>query len=103
MARSSTEGEFRALAHRLTEIMWIKGILKDLKIEQQGPTRIFCDNQSMIKAAHYPIQHDKMKHVSIDRHYIKETLEENNISIPYISSSEQRANVLTKGLGHMRD
>ena len=48
--------------------------------------------------AHNPVQHDKMKHVSIDQHYVKETIEENNISIPYISSSEQRANILTKGL-----
>ena len=39
-----------------------------------------------------------MKHVSIDRHYIKETLEQNNIRIPYIQSAEQRADVLTKGL-----
>ena len=81
VARSSTEAEFRALAHGLTEI------LKDLNIEQQGPTRVFCDNQSTIKVAHNPVQHDKMKHVSIDRHYVKETIEENNISIPYISSS----------------
>ena len=103
VARSSTEAEFRALAHKLTEIMWIKGILKDLKVEQQGPTRIFCDNQSTIKVADNPVQHDKMKHVSINRHYIKETLEEKNISIPFISSSERRADVLTKGLGHKRD
>ena len=98
VARSSTEAEFRALAHGLTEIMWIKGILKDLKIELQGPTRVFCDNQSTIKVAHNPVQHDKMKHVSIDRHYVKETIDKNNISIPYISSSEQRADILTKGL-----
>ena len=39
-----------------------------------------------------------MKHVSSDRHYIKEILEQNNICIPYIQSGEQRANVLTKGL-----
>ena len=33
VAQSSIEAEFRALAHGLTKIMWIKGILKDLKIE----------------------------------------------------------------------
>ena len=88
VARSSTEAEFRELAHGLTEIMRIKGIYKDLKIEPQGPTRVFCDNQSTIKVAHNPVQHDKMKHVSIDRHYVKETIEENNISIPYISNEQ---------------
>ena len=33
VARSSTKAEFRALAHELTEVMWIKGILQDLKIK----------------------------------------------------------------------
>ena len=50
------------------------------------------------KLAHNPAQHDRMKHGSIDRHYIKETLEHNDISIHYVGSSEQRADVLTKGL-----
>ena len=39
-----------------------------------------------------------MKHVDIDRHYIKETLEQNDINTCYIGSSEQRGDVLTKGL-----
>ena len=98
VARSSTEAEFRALAHGLTEIIWIKRILQDLKIEINGTCNVFCDNQSTIRVAHNPVQHDRMKHVSIDRHYIKETLEQNNIQIPYIQSAEQRADVLTKGL-----
>ena len=98
VARSSTEAEFRASAHGLTEIIWIKRILQDLKIEINVTCNVFCDNQSTIWVAHNPVQHDRMKHVSIDRHYIKETLEQNNIRIPYIQSAEQRADVLTKGL-----
>ena len=98
VARSSTEAEFRALAHGLTEIIWIKRILHDLKIKINGSCNIFCDNQSTIRVAHNPVQHDRMKYVSIDRHYIKEILEHNNIRIRYIQSAEQRANILTKGL-----
>ena len=98
VARSTTEAEFRALSHGLTELVWIKGILKDLHIKLESPTRIFCDNQSAIKVAHNPIQHDRMKHVSIDRHYITEMLEQHDIDTPYIATSEQRADVLTKGL-----
>ena len=98
VARSSTEVEFRALAHGLTEVMWIKGILQDLKIKMDSPTIVFCDNQSTIRVSHNPVQHDRMKHVDIDRHYIKETLEQNDIKTCYIGTSEQRADVLTKGL-----
>ena len=61
-------------------------------------TIVFCDNQSTIRVAHNHVQHNRMKHVDIDRHYIKETLEQNDINTCYIGSSEQRAYVLTKGL-----
>ena len=70
VARSSTEAEFQAMSHGLAELMWIKGILKDLQIKLDSSTGIFCDNQSTIKVAHNPVQHDQMKLVSIDRHYI---------------------------------
>ena len=93
VACSSTEAELRALAHGLTEIRWIKRILQDLKIKINGSCNVFCDNQSTIRVARNPVQHDQMKHVSNDRHYIKETLEQNDICIPYIQSSEQRVNI----------
>ena len=98
VARSTTEAEFRALSYGLTELMWIKGILKDLQIKLDSSTRIFCDNQSAIKVSHNPVQHDRKKHVSIDRHYIMETLDQHDIDTPYIARSEHRADVLMKGL-----
>ena len=78
--------------------MWIKGILKELHIKLDSSTPIFFDNQSTIKVAHNPVQHDRMKHVSIDRHYITKTLDQNDIDTPYIATSEQQADVPTKGL-----
>ena len=86
VAWSSNGVEFRALAH--IEIMWIKGIIRDLKITMDGLTTVLCDNQSTIRVSHNPMQRDRMKHVKFDRQYIKEMLEQNNISIPCIASSE---------------
>ena len=45
-----------------------------------------------------PIQHDRTKHVEIDRHFIKERLGSGSICILYIPSSQQVVDVLTKGL-----
>ena len=98
MSRSSTEAEYQALAYGFTEVIWIKELLKNLKIKTECQTRIFCDNLSAISLAHNQVQHDWMKHVNIDRHWIRETLEDYKISTPYIGSSEQLADVLTKGL-----
>ncbi|KAA0052231.1 putative mitochondrial protein [Cucumis melo var. makuwa] len=48
--------------------------------------------------ANNPVQHDRTKHVEIDRHFIKERLDNGSICIPYIPSSQQVDDVLTKGL-----
>jgi hypothetical protein len=37
-----------------------------------------------------------MKHVEIDRHFVKEKLETKVISMPFVRSNEQLADILTK-------
>ena len=51
VAHSSIEAEFRALAHILTEIIWIKRILQDLQIMINGSCNVFYDNQSTVRVA----------------------------------------------------
>ena len=64
--------------------------------------RLYCDNKSAISITHNPIQHDRTKHVKIDRHFIKEKLENGLIWTPFIPTGGQLANVLTKVLsGHL--
>ena len=60
--------------------------------------RLYCDNKSAISSiAHNPIKHDRIKHVEVDRHFIKEKLENGLICSPFCSDG-QLADVLTKGL-----
>jgi len=46
VARSSVEAEFRAMTLGIYEILWLKIILEDLKIDWKKPMRIYCDNKS---------------------------------------------------------
>ena len=45
------------------------------------------------------MQHDRTKHVEIDRHFIKEKLENEVIKLPHVRSEDQLADTLTKALG----
>ena len=69
-----------------------------MKIKWDGPMRLYCDNKSAISIAHNPVQHDRTKHIEIDRHFIKEKLESGLICTPYMPTYRQLADVLTKGL-----
>jgi len=74
VSRSSAEAEFRSMALGIYELLWIKIIIKDLRIKWEEPMRLYCDNKSAIGIAHNPVQHDTTKHVEVDRHFIKEKI-----------------------------
>ena len=82
----------------LCELLWIKYVLKGLRIESTKPMNLFCDNKAAIQIAQNPVQHDRTKHVEIDRHFIKEKLDQKIIQFPFVKSESQLADVLTKAV-----
>ncbi|RDX79201.1 Copia protein, partial [Mucuna pruriens] len=77
-------------------------ILYDLKVKYEGPIKLFCDNNSTISVAHNPIQHDKTKHIEIDRYFIKEKLNNELVVIAHVLIGLQVADIFTKGLSVAR-
>ena len=98
MARSTAEAEFRAVAHGICEVVWIKRFLEELKITHPLHMKVYYDNKSAISIAHNPVLHDRTKHVEVDKHFIKENLDSGLVCMPYIPTTEQVADILTKGL-----
>ncbi|RVW64064.1 Copia protein [Vitis vinifera] len=73
VARSSAEAEFRGMALGLCEALWLRLLLQDLGYLSRQPIRLFCDNKVACDIAHNPVQHDRTKHVEVDRFFIKES------------------------------
>lgn len=44
------------------------------------------------------MQHDRTKHIEVDRHFIKEKLDMKLVEIPFVKSNEQLADILTHGV-----
>ena len=98
VARSSAEAELRSMALGICEGLWIKMLLEELNVTVQGPISTFCDNKAAISISHNPVHHDRIKHVEVDRHFIKEKVDEGSLDVRYISTVEQTADILTKPL-----
>ena len=59
---------------------------------------LYCDNKAAIEIAHNLVQHDRTKHVEVDRHFIKENLDRKVIQFLFVRSEDQLADVLTKAV-----
>ncbi|KAL5548024.1 hypothetical protein UlMin_003255 [Ulmus minor] len=98
VARSSAEAEYRGMAFGVCELLWLRNLLRDLGVNSKDTMNLYCDNTSAIEIAHNPVQHDRTKHVEVDRHFIKEKLEAGIIIFPFVKSENQLADILTKAV-----
>ncbi|CAL2254196.1 unnamed protein product [Prunus armeniaca] len=93
VARSSAEAEYRGMAHGVCELLWIKHVLTKLGFKPKKPMKLYCDNIAAINIAHNPVQHDRTKHVEVDRHFIKERLEDKTLQFPFVKSEDQLVDI----------
>jgi len=96
VSKSSTEAEYRAMASTTTEIVWLRWLLDDMGVSISSPTPMFCDNKSAIQIAHNSVFHERTKHIEIDCHLTRHHLQHGTISLPFVSSSMQLADLFTK-------
>ena len=71
MARSSAKAEYRAMNLGTCEGIWLHKVLSYLHQDYEVPMKLFYDNKVAISIANNPVQHDRTKHVEIDRHLLK--------------------------------
>jgi hypothetical protein len=98
VALSSAEAEFRGMAKGLCELLWLKRLLTEIGFAPTSEMNLFCDNKAAIDISHNPIQHDRTKHVEVDRHFIKHNLKTKIVQFPFVKSEDQLADILTKAV-----
>jgi hypothetical protein len=59
------------MATACLEITWLRYILDDLKVIQEKPTILNCDNEAALHIAANPVSHERTKHIEIDCHIVR--------------------------------
>lgn len=98
ISRSSAEAEYRSLASTVAEIVWLVGLYKELGVDVALPVSICCDSKSAIQIAANPVFLEHTKHIDVDCHFIREKIQLGLVQPTYLHTSEQPADLLTKGL-----
>jgi hypothetical protein len=65
--------------------------LEDLRHPQSNPTVLFEDNQSCIALTKNPVHHTRSKHIDIQYHWIREKVENGDITLTYVPTAQQIA------------
>jgi hypothetical protein len=63
---------------------------------------LLCDNESAIKIAHNPVQHNKTKHIEICYHFIRDHVNQGEINLSYVGTQDQLADIFMKPLDEAR-
>lgn len=98
VALSSAEAEFRGMAKGMCELLWLRKLLTELGFAPNREMNLYYDNKAAIDISHNPIQHDRTKHVEVDRHFIRQNLDAQIIQFPFVKSEDQLADILTKAV-----
>ncbi|XP_062119207.1 secreted RxLR effector protein 161-like [Humulus lupulus] len=102
VSRSSTESEYRALAHVASEITWIESLLKEFCFQLPGKPITWCDNISASALTSNPVYHARTKHIEINIHFVRDKVLKKELEIRYVPTSDQIADCLTKSISHSR-
>jgi len=95
---SSTEAEYYAASDAFGEARWFRMFLAELKIYQTKPTVILEDNESCMKLAQNPVYQYRTKQIDIRHHQLREGVKYKEIVFVHVSTVDQVADALTKGL-----
>ena len=80
------------------EAVYLRRFGEELGYVNLVPTRLGMDNQAGIAIAYNPEQHTKTKHIQRRHFFVRELVEENRISVPFVSTVDTMADFFTKPL-----
>ncbi|GJX61370.1 ribonuclease H-like domain-containing protein [Tanacetum coccineum] len=98
LSRSSAEAEYMGVANAVAETCWLRNLLRELHTPLSTATLGYCDNVSAVYLSSNPVQHQRMKHIEIDIHFVRDLVATGHIRVLHVPSRYQYADIFTKGL-----
>ncbi|WJZ81440.1 hypothetical protein VitviT2T_001283 [Vitis vinifera] len=97
VALSTAEAEYIAAGLCCAQILWMKQTFNDFNLSFEH-VPIKCDNSSAINISKNLVQHSRTKHIEIRHHFLKDHAQKGDITLEFVSTKDQLADIFTKPL-----
>src|SRR5277367_6281473 len=98
VATSSCEAEYTAAFEASKEAIWLRTLLSSIGLSPTSATPLLCDNNAAITLSEDPAFHARVKHFDIRYHSLRERVQSNDISLSYVNTKDNIADIFTKPL-----
>jgi hypothetical protein len=101
IALSSTDAEYMAMSDCSRQATWIQMLLREIGFNiRQLP--IYGDNQGSVFMVHNPVTDGWTKHIDTRYHYVRQQIKNGAVTVYYVRSDENPADIFTKPLGKVK-
>jgi hypothetical protein len=98
LADSTCAAEYMAASEAGRELVWLCTLLGKLGLGSTLPTPLLCDNSAAVVLCGDQAFHNRVKHIDVKYHWIRERVENGELIVGHIPSSGNIADILTKAL-----
>ncbi|GJX46111.1 ribonuclease H-like domain-containing protein [Tanacetum coccineum] len=98
LSHSSAEAEYRGVANAVAETCWLLNLRCELHTPLSSATLVYCDNVSAVYLSCNPVQHQRVKYIEIDIHFVCDLVADGQVRVLDVPSRYQFADIFIKGL-----
>ena len=93
---STTEAKFVAVSEVVKEIKVLYQMLRSMEIKVPLPIKVQVDNIGAIWLANNSIVSERIKHVDLRAHFMRDIIKDQVIEINFVKSAENDSDIMTK-------
>jgi len=95
---STCEAEYVATSLGVCHAIWRRNLLSKMELKQPGATMIQVYNRSAMELAKNPVNHERIQHIDVRFHFIREHMKKGSVELVHVASQDQVTDIFTKPL-----
>jgi hypothetical protein len=98
VALSTLEAEYMAACHGSKTCLWLKHVMRDMKISEDSPILLLIDNQGAIDFSRNGRSSTRSRHIDLQEYFLRSLYKQGTVDLRYVRTKDQLADIMTKSL-----